>query len=83
MRCEDVNELVEHSNYIEQIPINNLRVLKNLCDDINQSIQGIRPIMYSDIINIIIRKRYTGECYNQLILWCNFNIRKGKDLVEI
>ena len=46
-------------------------------------INGRREIMYSDIINLIIRKGYIGKKYNLLILWCNYKIRIGKTFVEL
>ena len=49
---------------------------------IKKRIRGRREIMYSDIINFIIRGGYTEERYSQLILWCNYKIRLGKTFVE-
>jgi len=55
-----------------------LDVLENLFKNVNQIIKGKRDVMYSDIINIIARKNYSGKLYNEIILWCNYNIRQGK-----
>ena len=46
--------------------------------EIEQSIKGKRKIMYSDIINLIIREDYRGKMFNEIILWCNYKIRQGK-----
>ncbi len=55
-----------------------LDVLEKLFKKVNQIIKGKRDVMYSDIINIIARKNYSGKLYNEIILWCNYNIRQGK-----
>ena len=54
-----------------------------MVQNLKKIINGERKIMYSDIINLIIRKGYIGEDYNQLLLWCNYKIRLGKSYVEI
>jgi len=39
--------------------------------------------MYSDIINLIARENYSGKLYNEIMLWCNYNIRQGKYFATI
>jgi len=58
-------------------------VLKEIYKEINQTINGKREIMYSDIINFLTRNQYKGEIYNQIIIWCNYNIKQGDYLVKI
>ncbi|MFW9947178.1 MAG: hypothetical protein ACFFDX_10155 [Candidatus Odinarchaeota archaeon] len=58
-------------------------VLKEIYKKINQTINGRREVMYSDIINFLTRNQYKGEIYNQLIIWCNYKIKQGNYLVEI
>ncbi len=58
-------------------------VLKEIYKKINQNISGKREIMYSDIINFLMRNQYKGEIYNQIIIWCNYNIKQGNYLVKI
>jgi hypothetical protein len=58
-------------------------VFKRIFKELNLIIKGKREIMYSDIINLIIREDYKGEIYNDIILWCNYNIRQGKYIVII
>jgi hypothetical protein len=53
-------------------------LLKRIIHKINQSINGKRNVMYSDIINLIIREDYRGKMYNEIILWCNCKIKQGK-----
>ena len=60
-----------------------LDVLGKIFKNVNQIIKGKRDVMYSDIINIIARKNYSGKLYNEIILWCNYNIRQGKYFVII
>ena len=68
---------------IKEIPFSNVEILKNLINKLNRILKGKREIMYSDIINLIIREGYFGEGYNQLILWCNYKIRLGETFVKI
>lgn len=58
-------------------------VLKEIYNKINQVINGKREIMYSDIINFLTKNQYNGEIYNQIIIWCNYHIKKGNYLVKI
>ena len=68
---------------IKKITSSQGNLLKRIFKELNLIIRGKREIMYSDIINLIIREGYKGEIYNELILWCNYNIRQGKFIVEI
>ena len=68
---------------IKKVTSNHSNVLKRIFKELNLVIKGKREIMYSDIINLIIREGYKGEIYNELILWCNYNIRQGKCIVVI
>ena len=47
----------------------------------DQSIMGKRKMLYSDIINLVIREDYRGKMYNEILLWGNYNIRRGKYIV--
>ncbi len=67
---------------IKKISTNNCELLENIINKLKQIIKGKREIMYSDIINLIIREGYIGKNYNLLILWCNYKIRLGKIFVE-
>ncbi|MFX1489532.1 MAG: hypothetical protein ACFFBI_10310 [Promethearchaeota archaeon] len=68
---------------INNIPINNIETLKGLKSQLNKIFQGKREIMYSDIINLIIREGKVGDNYNELIRWCNYKIRLGETFVKI
>jgi hypothetical protein len=58
-------------------------LLKKIIQEIDQSLKGKRNIMYSDIINLIIKKDYRGKEFNEIIIWCNYRIKQGKyDLVN-
>ncbi len=67
---------------IKEISTNNRKTLKIIINKLKQIMDGKRDLMYSDIINIIIREGFVGENYNQIILWCNYKIRLGKTFVE-
>jgi len=55
-----------------------LALLENLIKKINRILKGKREVMYSDIINVIAKENYRGKLYNEIMLWCNYNIRQGK-----
>jgi len=65
------------------ISSSHLDLLDNIFTKINLIIKGKRDVMYSDIINLISRQNYTGKLSNEIILWCNYNIRQGKYFVAI
>ena len=67
---------------IKRISTSNCEVLENIIETLKKKIRGRRRIMYSDIINFIIREGCIGEKYNKLILWCNYKIRLGKTYIE-
>ncbi|MHA2282959.1 MAG: hypothetical protein ACXAC5_19130 [Promethearchaeota archaeon] len=70
-----------YKNFVS-IPINNIALLKEIKNKLKTIFQGKREIMYSDIINLIIRDGKVGNEYNELILWCNYKIRLGETFVE-
>ena len=79
------NKMGQPSNKIEEITkisIRNCEILETILNKLKQIIKGKRGLMYSDIINLIVREGYIGENYNQLILWCNYKIRLGKTFVD-
>jgi len=68
---------------IKKISSTHSNLFKRIFKELNFILKGKREIMYSDIINLIIREGYKGEIYNEIILWCNYNIRQGKYIVVI
>ncbi|MHA2037423.1 MAG: hypothetical protein ACW98X_13380 [Promethearchaeota archaeon] len=64
------------------IPINHIGLLEEIKNKLKKIFQGKREIMYSDIINLIIREGKIGNEYNEIILWCNYKIRSGETFVE-
>jgi len=77
-----MRRISETVKFIENIPRNNKDLLTELCNQLRKITNENRPIMYSDIINVIIREQFYGERYNHLIIWCNYHIRKGNYLVD-
>lgn len=77
-----MNQANDNIEKIKKIPSSNYEILKKILNKIGKIIRGKRDIMYSDIINLIIREGYIGEKYKQLILWCNYKIRLGETFVE-
>ena len=78
-----MSERLDIIEKIKKIPSRNFEMLDDLIKIIKKIIEGKREIMYSDIINLIIREGYIGENYKQIIIWCNYKIRLGKYFVEI
>ena len=78
-------QMRSNQNYknIKTIPKNNIGLLQEIKNKLEKIFQGRRRIMYSDIINLIIREDKIGDSYNELILWCNYKIRLGEIFVEI
>lgn len=67
---------------IKNFPDKNSTILKEILDKLNRIIKGKRRIMYSDIINLILREGLNEESCNNLIIWCNYKIRIGEIFVE-
>jgi len=72
-----IYNVLDNIEKIKKIPQSNFELLVDLKKKINKIINGKRDLMYSDIINLIIREGYIEENYNQIILWCNYKIRLG------
>ncbi|MCK4687082.1 MAG: hypothetical protein KAT66_03060 [Candidatus Lokiarchaeota archaeon] len=68
---------------IKNFPKENFVLLNEILNRLNQNLKEKREIMYSDIINLIIRKGDTEEKFNQLLLWCNYKMRLGEITVKI
>ncbi|MFX1356734.1 MAG: hypothetical protein ACFFA8_05560 [Promethearchaeota archaeon] len=76
---QKVNDLEK----IVKIPEDHLDLLNEIYNELNLKIKQKREIMYSDIINFVIRKGFKGAIFNKLLIWCNYNIRNGKFIVNI
>ncbi len=68
---------------IKNFPKENFALLNEILNRLKQNLKEKREIMYSDIINLIIRKGDTEEKFNQLLLWCNYKMRLGEITVKI
>lgn len=77
------NRILKEELKLDSIPHQNLFLYDRIFQKAVKMISNKRPIMYSDIINIIIKEKLEGKYYTDLILWCNFNIRKGNFIVSI
>jgi len=76
---QEVNNLEKIVNFPEA----HLDLLNKIYNELNPKIKEKREIMYSDIINFVIRKGYKGALFNNLLIWCNYNIRSGRLIVNI
>jgi len=77
-----MSQIIKKIEKFEEFPDKNFAILNCIYKELKPRIQGKRGIMYSDIINLIIREGYKGDIYNQVIIWCNYNIRQGKFFVD-
>jgi hypothetical protein len=77
-----INQSCEQRALIKDIPHNNYELLREIMNKLNQILKSKREIMYSDIINLIIREGNLGKSYTELIRWCNYKIRLGETFVE-
>ncbi len=77
-----MNQTSNSLEKIKKITSSNCDILIDIIKTLKNRIKSKREIMYSDIINLIIREDYIGERYSQLILWCNYNIRLGKTYLD-
>ena len=73
-----MNQIKGLNNRKIDISSPHLDLLEIIFKKINLIIKGKREIMYSDIINLIAKENYSGKLYNEIMLWCNYNIRQGK-----
>lgn len=67
---------------IKDFPHKHPYFLQRIMNKLNKIISGKRRIMYSDIINFVIREGMKGDNSKQLILWCNYKMRCGEIFVE-
>ena len=77
-----MNQISDDLEKIKKISTSNCEILEDIINILKKKLRGRREIMYSDIINFIIRGGHIGEKYSQLILWCNYKIRLGKTFIE-
>ena len=73
-----MSQIQNQSKETQNITSSHQDLIKMIVKEVDQSIKGKRKIMYSDIINLIIREDYRGKMFNDIILWCNYKIRQGK-----
>ena len=78
LRVNDLSQINNHYKKARNISSSHYHIIKRISKEIEQSIEKERKIMYSDIINLIMRKNYTGKMYNEIIIWCNYKIKQGK-----
>jgi hypothetical protein len=76
-------EIKKECKKIKDFPIENPQLITNIVEELKKSLDFSREIMYSDIINWIIRKNHKSRKYNQLLLWCNYKIRFGEEFVDL
>ena len=77
-----MTQILKKSKEIEDYYHQHLEKLREIHIELKKIISNKRQITYSDIINYLIKQDYRGEIYTQIILWCNYNIRKGNFFLD-
>ncbi len=77
-----MTQILRKSKEIEDYYHRHLEKLREIQTELKKLIRNKRQITYSDIINYLIKQDYKGEIYTQIILWCNYKIRKGNFFIE-
>ena len=77
-----MTQILRKSKEIEQYFHQHLEKLREIQTELKKLVRNKRQITYSDIINYLIKQDYKGEIYTQIILWCNYNIRKGNFFLD-
>lgn len=77
-----MNKNIITKKEIKDFPKIHSYFLKRMMIKINKIIDGKRRIMYSDLINLIIREGIKDEISKQLILWCNYKMKFGEIFVD-
>ncbi|MFX1365817.1 MAG: hypothetical protein ACFE9Y_12950 [Promethearchaeota archaeon] len=77
-----MNQQAEKIKKIKKTGVIDFELLKNILRKVKQILKGRREVMYADIINFIIRHGFSGEQYNSILVWCNYNINLGKVFVD-
>ena len=77
-----MSQIINKSKEIEDFYHEHLEILRKIHSKLKDLIRNKRRVAYSDIINFIIKQNYKSEIYSQIIVWCNYNIRKGNFFVD-
>jgi len=77
-----MSQIINKSEEIEDYYHQHLEVLQKIHSQLKELIRNQRQVTYSDIINFIIKQNYKNKIYTQIILWCNYKIRKGNFFVD-
>jgi hypothetical protein len=75
-------EIINNSKIFDEFYHQHFEVLQKIKIKIIKKIRHKRQITYSDIINLIVKENYKNEIYTQIIVWCNYNIRKGNFIID-
>ena len=77
-----MNQQSEELKRIKKTGVFDIEILESVLKPVKEILKGKRDAMYADIINFIIRHGLSGERYNSILVWCNYNIKLGKVFVE-
>jgi hypothetical protein len=66
-----------------ECPIKFEKLLKKIKNNIREELNQTRDVMFSDIINYILRKDFKDDIYTKLIIWCNYKIRTGETYLKL
>lgn len=75
-------QIINKSKIFDDFYHQHYETLQKIKIKIIEIIRDKRQITYSDIINFIIKENFKSQIYTQIIVWCNYNIRKGNFIID-
>ena len=75
-------QIINKSKIFDDFYQQHFEILQKIKIKIIEIIRDKRQITYSDIINFIIKENFKSQIYTQIIVWCNYNIRKGNFIID-
>jgi len=62
-----LSQIQNHTKEAQNITSSHLDLIKKILKETDQSIRGKKKMVYSDIINLVIREDYKGKMYNEIL----------------
>ena len=62
-----MSQIQNHTKEAQNITSSHLDLIKKILKETDQSIRGKKKMVYSDIINLVIREDYKGKMYNEIL----------------
>ncbi len=62
-----MSQIQNHTKEAQNITSSHHDLIKKILKETDQSIRGKKKMVYSDIINLVIREDYKGKMYNEIL----------------